>query len=877
MLPGFPAFLLRRLLPRAEREEILADLEAEFADRCARDGHAAARRWVWRQALASSRALLGWTWRRGWTGYESPANAYQPGGRVLKNWMSDARYGARRLWSRPGYTVLSVLTLALGIGGVAAVFGVARPLILDPLPYANANEVVSFWRSGWWTEEEYLYLRDKFSGFSAVAAHRPGDVTMHEGDGPARLVPGIQSSAELFDVLGAQPMLGRTFRTGDDVRGAEPVAVISYGLWQDLGGDPAIIGKRFSIDGSQRTVVGVMPRGFWFPSPAIRIWTARALDPEGRNGSYTFIGRTAPEADVASMAPHIARLTQVIGERFTYAERADKTKDAWVKPLREELVGSMRPALLATLMAMVLILLIACVNVTALMLGQVEGRSTELIVRSALGATRSRITQQLVVEALLVGLLAATAGGGLASVAFPVLARSLPIGAWKEAASFDWTLFAVALVLAMLAVLLVVLVATMSLWRGDLRGGLSSSRTGGIEGRGGRLERGLVIAEVALAMLIASGGALLVRSVTNLYAINPGMETDGVAVIDVLSDASLEPRRRIQKIDELIAALSELPGARSVAAALKIPLRGGGDSFGIGIEGEGDAERTFTYFRMVSPRYFETMGIRLLEGRTFDESDLAPPADSSAREIPVVINAALAARYFPGQNPIGRRLIGGLAAPQRIIGIVADVAEANLTDGPEPTRYYMHAQAWFGKGGVLVIRTDRPEDAATLLREARKTVERVAPEFAVQGTTTMSRVLDAAVGPARQVMSLLSLLSGLALVLGAVGIYGVIAHFAARRKRDWAIRVALGLPGSRVVAHVVRQGAVLAGLGIGLGALGAVALTRLLTSFLYGVSSVDPIAFAAASAALLVIGLVAAFIPARRAGTVDPAMVLREQ
>jgi putative ABC transport system permease protein len=877
MLPRIPAAVLRRLLPKAEREEILADLEAEFAERRSRLGEASARRWVWRQTLASSRSLVGWSWRRGWTGYESPANAYQPGGRVLKNWMSDVRYGARRLWNRPGYTVLAVLTLALGIGGVAAVFGIARPLLLDPLPYANAGEVGSFWRAGWWTEEEYLYLRDKFTGFRAVAAHRPGDVTLHEGDGPARLVPGIQASAELFEVLGAQPTLGRTFRTGDDVRGAEPVAVISYGLWQELGGQPDIIGKRFSIDGSPRTVVGVMPRGFWFPSPAIRIWTARALDPEGRNGSYTFIGRTEPGVDVASLEPQVARLTQIIGERFTYAERADKTKEAWVKPLREVLVGSMRPALLATLMAMILILLIACVNVTALMLGQVEGRSSELVVRSALGATRSRITQQLVVEALLVGVLAAVAGGVLASLTFPLLAQSLPIGAWQETATFDWTLFAMALGLAILAVLLVVMVSTFSLWRGNVSGGLSASRTGGIEGRGGRLERGLVVAEVALAMLIASGGALLVRSVTNLYAIDPGIETSGVAVVDVLSDANLPAARRIQKIDELILALGQLPGARSAAAALKIPLRGGGDSFGIGIEGESDAERTFTYFRMVSPRYFETMGIRVLEGRTFDESDLAPPADSAAREIPVVINAALAAKYFPGENPIGRRLVGGLSVPQRIIGIVADVAEASLTDGPEPTRYYMHAQAWFGKAGVLVIRTQRPEDAAALLTEARRTVERVAPEFAVQGTTTMSRVFDAAVGPARQVMSLLSLLSGLALVLGAVGIYGVIAHFAARRKRDWAIRVALGLPGSRVVTHVVRQGAVLAGIGIGLGALGAVALTRLLTSFLYGVSGVDPIAFAAAGAALLVIGLVAAFIPARRAGTVDPAMVLREQ
>jgi ABC-type antimicrobial peptide transport system permease subunit len=308
---------------------------------------------------------------------------------------------------------------------------------------------------------------------------------------------------------------------------------------------------------------------------------------------------------------------------------------------------------------------------------------------------------------------------------------------------------------------------------------------------------------------------------------------------------------------------------------MKIPLRGGGDSFGITVPGQ--TAKTFTYFRIVTLDYFATMGIRLQSGRLFENSDRATTRPDSM-ELAVVINDALAKKYFPGENPIGRRVGDGFKSPQRIIGVVANVVEASLGDDPEPTRYYLAGQvAWFATRATLVLRTTRPEDAATVLDDARRTVQRVAPNFAVQTTTTMERVLDSAIGPARQVMSLLALLSGLALVLGAIGIYGVISHFAARRQRDWAIRVALGLPGSRVVWHIVRQGATLALIGIAFGALGTVALARLLTSFLFGVSTVDPLAFAAASGALLVIGVGAAFIPARRAGTVDPALVLREQ
>jgi predicted permease len=434
-------------------------------------------------------------------------------------------------------------------------------------------------------------------------------------------------------------------------------------------------------------------------------------------------------------------------------------------------------------------------------------------------------------------------------------------------------MFAAALLIAVGAVLLVVLVPAISLRRGELRGSMNSVRTGGIQGRGGRLERGLVIAEVALAMLIVSGAALLVRSVTKLYAIDPGIDTAGIAVVDVLSSRDMEAGPRLQKMEEIVAALRDMPGVRSAAAAMKIPLRGGGDSFGLSAEGGEARERVNSYFRVVTPEYFATMGVKLRDGRLFDVSD--QPSDSGGS---IVINDALAKKYFPGENPIGKRLRGGFTGAWTVIGVVQNVAEAALTDESEPSRYYLARQAdWFGNAGTFVLRAARAGDEATLLDDARRTINRVAPAFAVQEATTMSRIFDVAVGPARQVMTLLALLSGLALVLGAVGIYGVISHFAARRKRDWAIRVALGLPGSRVVTHIVGQGIVLVAAGIALGALGTIALSRLLTTFLYGVSQVDPIAFVSASAALLAVGAVAALVPARRAGTVDPALVLREQ
>ena len=870
--PRLPVALLRALLPRAERAEVLADVAEEYRARARRAGAPAARRWLWGQALGSAPALLGWSWWRGWTGFHPRANAYRPGGPMLRSWIADAQYAARRLRARPGYTLLAVLTLALGVGGTAAVYGITRGLLFDPLPYAHEREVGVFWNKLDWTEEEFLHLRGRFPGFRQVGMYRPGDLTLREGDAPARLLPGVSATAELFDVLGARPMLGRGFRAGDDALGAEPVAVLSYGLWQELGGDASVVGKRLTLDGTPRTVVGVMPPGFWFPDPAARIWTPEPLDPESRSGNYTLVGRVAAGQDVRALSGPIAQLVRMLDERFDYPAQWDKRKDPHITPLRDDLVGPLKPTLLATLGSMALVLLIGCANVATLVLGQVDARSTEFAVRSALGAKRQRLAQQLIVEVLLVAIAAGALGATVAWTGFAVVSDALPLGAWAESAAPDWRVFTSAISIATAAALLVVLVPTISLCRGNLRGVLSRFRARGIGGRGGHLENGLVIAQVALAVMIAVAAALLARSVASMYAVEPGVRTNGVAVMDVLLRGGGNRERREQTLTELVDALRQLPGVYSVGAVQQLPLRGGGYRMGLDVRERPGLKNLATEYRIVTPGYLESVGIALRQGRAVGSGDRRDT------ERAVVINEAFAKTYFAGIDPIGKSIEGDTDMPSRIVGVVANAAEKGLTDSAEPVRYVALAQMpWMDEAQSLVVRATPGVDEASLLEPARQTIARVAPSAAVQQTTTMRRVLDSAVGPARQVVTLLSLMTALSLILGAIGVYGVIAHYAGRRRRDWAIRVALGLSGSRVIAHVVFHGATLVTAGILAGLAGAAMLTRLLSAFLYGVSAIDPIAFVTAAAVLLAVGTLAALIPAWRAGMADPLPALREQ
>jgi predicted permease len=748
------------------------------------------------------------------------------------------------------------------------VWGLVRGLLIEPLPYANEARVSVFWNQGDWSEREVLYLEQDWPGFEKVAAYRSDDVTLRQGEAPAQLLAGLATTAPLFDVLGVKPLMGRGLQPGDDRENAERVAVISHGMWQELGGGPGVVGSQLQLGGVTHTVVGVMPRDFWFPDSTVRVWRAEPLNPSDGSGNYTLVGLRQAGATPAAMEAALGRITSRLKERFTYPAQWDKTRSPNLTDLREHLLGSLRVPLLAVLAAMAVILLIACGNVAALMLGQVDASATEFAVRAALGADRRRMTQQLLAEALLVGLAAAGLGMLLAAHGFRVLADALPLGALAARAALDWSVFGASLAVALLTALGVALVPATHLWRSDPSRALSRASTGG--GRGGRMEGTLVVGQVALAVLLTAGAALLVRSVMNLRAIDPGVDTGQVAVVDITMPKDLNRAQKRQALQDMVGALEALPGVTAAGATMKLPLRGSGHNWGIEVEGQPELASSTTFFRLVTPDYFRAMGISLKEGRLLERTDV------EAGERVVVVNQALAAKYFPGQSALGKRLGTGFGGFERIVGVVEDVAEADLTDGPAPARYMLYQQVPFMYDLAALVMRVEGRAPADLLEEARRAMQAAVPAVAVQKTITLADVFEVAVGPARQVMSVLTFLTGLALVLGAVGIYGVTSQYVTRRRRDLGIRLALGLTPGRAAAQVVGRGGRLVLLGSLAGTVAVLALARLLASLLYGVSAVDPLALLGATVLLLLVGVLAALVPARRASRLDPAAVFRE-
>jgi len=863
--------LFRALLPIAERDEVLSELTAEFRRRMVAHGEAAARRWAWRQALGSAPALLRRGWWRGMTGFEPNANRLRPGGPMFESWIMDTRYAVRRLMSRPLYAALAVATLALGAGGTAAVYSVTERLLLDPLPMAREEQVGVLWFGGSWNEQEFLRLRPNFPGFERMGAYRPEDLTLESAGQPLRLIPGIAVSSELFDVLGTPPMLGRTFRQGEDLVGAEVVALLSHSLWEELGRDPNIVGKPLQLGGVARTVVGVMPQGFWFPSPATRVWTAAPMNPDNRSGRYTLVGRIGEGQTLAHMDGPLRALASLLAANFQYRNpQWDKTRNPSMESAREFFVGDVKPALVATLSAMAVILLIACANVAALMLGQVDARANEVGVRAALGATRQRLIQQLLAESLLLGAVAGAVGAVLAVAGFHLLLQALPLGALAETARLDWRVFWASMTAALAASVLVAAVPGTALWRGvNLQSVLATTRTGGVGTRGGTLESALVVTQMALAVLLAAGAGLLIRSVVNLRAIDPGVDVDGVVVVDTTMPGRLTMEQRRLAVDTVVTGLRALPGVQSAAAAQKLPLRLSGDNWNLAIRGRGALNAT-TAMRFVTHEYFTVMGMTVRGGRDFSASDRA------GSERVTIVNEALAARFFPNEDPIGQVLQTLDEKGERIIGVVSDAAEASLVEGPVPARYVLYPQMPFVYTSVaIVMRTADRGNLAPLVQAARQTIERESPQLAVQQTTTLRNIFDLAVGPVGQLVTLVGILTGLALVLGAVGVYGVISHFVQRRSREYGIRIALGQSPAQVVGQVLRRGVALVALGSAIGVAAALTLARLLGSMLYGVGVNDPLSMAGAVSVLLVVGVLAAFVPARRASLTDPAAVLR--
>ena len=574
-------------------------------------------------------ALLRRGWWRGMTGFEPQANRLRPGGpdvreldhgRSLRGPAADPPARLRRARGA---------TLALGAGGTAAVSSVARTILLDPLPIAKRG-------AGWRALVQRLVARagvpppaPGFSGFQRIAAYRPEDVTLESPGQPLRLIPGIAVSAELFDVLGRPAMLGTDVRCGEDLIGAELVAVLSHSLWQELGSDPNIVGKPLRLGGVSRTVVGVMPRGFWFPSPATRVWTAAQMNPENRSGRYTLVGRVPRARRSRAWTVRCGRWRAcsppTSSTRIRSGTRRAIHRSSGARVLRRRRQASAD----RDVAAMAVILLIACANVAALMLGQVDARANEIGVRAALGATRQRLIQQLLAESLLLGAVAGAVGAVLAVAGFQVLLQALPLGALADTAAPR-------------------LAGVLGVDGGGARRGRARrrrARRGAVARRQspGRarhdahrrrrhawraLESALVVGQVALAVLLAAGAGLLIRSVANLRAIDPGVDVDGVVVVDTTMPARLSTAERRVAVDAVLPALRALPGVQSVGAAQKLPLRGSGDNWGLAVRGRGDLNAT-TAIRFVTHDYFTVMGMRV-GGAAVSRRRIAPAASGSS-------------------------------------------------------------------------------------------------------------------------------------------------------------------------------------------------------------------------------------------------------
>ena len=789
----------------------------------------------------------------------------------------DAGHAIRVLRRRPGFAALSVGTLALGIGGTAAIFSVVWGLLLRPLPYGDEGRIVAFWRPMEWSAEEFEVTREAATPFTDLSAWSWDGETLRQGGGPARLVEGVIATGALFQVLQAPPLLGRTLRPDDGQPGAEPVVVLSHRLWrEDFGADPEVIGRVVLMNGQPRTVVGVMPSRFYFPTPAARYWIPLTLDPA--DGSYAMhwlqlVGRLAPgvsPSDPGLLSPIVTTLD----ERFDYPPQWDKTRHASVESIRRSLLGEQHPALLLLTGVVGLILLMACANVAALLVGRAADRRSELAVRAAMGASRGRLAWQMITEAAVLGLLGGLAGAALAAAGFRALIALLPLdAALAETLRVDWPLLFGALALALMSGVGVGLAPVAGVLRGRLREALGARRASGGGVTRGRLQAGLVVLQVTLAVVLVATASILGRSLLRMQEVDVGLQPDDVLAVDIFAasgDLDVEERRRF--LHDVTQRLATLPGVTSVAAINRLPVRDGGFTSGarpVGRDLLGSPPTV--WWRPVTPNYHRTMGIRQLRGRGIASSD-----DASTPPV-AVVNESFARALWPGEDPIGRGYRAGMEDVDiTVVGVVEDVRIIGLREPPVPVAYRPYAQvSIINAASVLVLRARG--DVARLAEAARRTVQDLNPAVAVPRVTTMRRVLAESMSDASRMATFVTLFAILALLLGAIGVYGVVSYAVVRRRHEFGIRLALGSSPRRVLREVLRGGLGLTAAGLILG-FAALALTAgILRRFVYATAPLDVMSLALTALVLALTATLACWLPARRAAGVDPARALRAE
>ena len=809
--------------------------------------------------------------------------------------LHDLRYATRSLLRSPGFALVAILTLALGIGANTTIFTVVRSVILRPLPYAEPDRIVMLWNS--WTDEPKIWLSEPevldYQGVSSledVAAYAVGEANLTGERDPER-VPGAFMTANMLDVLGMQPMLGRGFTPDEAVSEGSQVVVLSHGLWQRrFGGDPGVVGQTIRINGEPNVVLGVMPPDFKLPldfreaRPAqLFVPLELSADDAGRGSRYLLaVSRLQPGATLSRARAELNAVVQ---------SWKDKGLIDWAPefaavpvPVAEEVTGDVRPALLVLLAAVALVLLIACVNVANLLLARSDGRRREMAVRAAIGAGHGRILRQLLTESFLLALVGGAVGLAGAGVAVQTLVAIAPEGVPRvESLGLDAMVLGFSAAVVLLTGMIFGVVPALEAARPDLAGGLrEGGRAATAGGTRQRFRRALVVAEIALSVLLVIGAGLLIRSFAELRNLPLGFQPDGVLTAQLALPSSDYPEESdvVAFYRELTERVQVIPGVERAAAVRLLPLAGEIGDWGIDIEGKAEpSDNTFNAdLQIATPGYFEGMGIQLRRGRGIEETDRA-----DALPI-VVINRTMAERYFPGEDPIGQRLrLGGDEQGRpwmTVVGTVEDVRHNAVSEEARREMYLPHAQTPTSLGGAprtlsLVIRTTGTGSPASIAARLREEVARMDPNLPLADVRPLEDIVSAALVQPRFTMVLLAAFAALALVLAAIGIYGVLSYAVAQRTQEIGIRMALGAERGRVLRMVLRQGMTVALLGVGVGLLGAWALARVLASQLYGISPSDPLTFAVVALILVAVALLASFIPARRATRVDPMVALR--
>jgi predicted permease len=811
------------------------------------------------------------------------------------NAFHDLRYAGRQLLRRPGFLIAVVLTLALGIGANSAIFSMINGLMLKPLPYPEGDRLVGIYNSypkmglveAGVSIPDYLDRRDRADAFESVAMYTWEAVNLTDQGPPERLLA-LRTTPSLFDVLGIPAALGRVIGDEHAEPGNDRVVVLTHGLWQQrFGGREDVLGRELLLDGQAFEVIGVMPRGFVFPNQNVRMWIPFAFTPEQmsdqeRGTEYSqMIGRLGPDISIEQARQQIDRIQQVnsetappeIAEFWTNAGFGGRVVD-----YREQLIGELRAPLLLLQIAVALVLVIACANVANLMLARVSARQRELSVRTALGAGKRRITRQLLVESLLLAVLGGIGGLAVAHFGLQLL---LWAGLGSTNALFeiglDGTVLLFALAVALLTGVLFGIFPALSAARASTADVLKEGGRGNSSGKAAqRVRASLVVAQVAVAAMLLVGAGLLIRSFLEVQSESPGFTQSGLLTVqlslpdDPYSDAiAVDNLRR-----DLVQRIAALPGVEAVGMTNVMPFSGSDSQGSYSIEGYEPAageSQPHGQSRLADGGFFRAMEIPVLEGRVFDDSD--DPAAALA-----VVDEIFAERYFPDTTAIGQRI--GFDDPAtrtwyRIIGVVGSVRHDGLDREPTKETYYLPFGAITHSSSSLVVRTGLAPSA--VVDPLRAAVAEIDPNLPLTQLRTMEELIDVSLQTRRAPMLLLMVFAGVALMLAAIGIYGVLAYSVSQRTGELGVRMALGAQVGDVLRLVLRQGGLLVAIGLGLGVVLALTLSGLIATQLHGVSRFDPLVIGLVVLFLGLVAAVACLLPAWRAARVDPMEALRTE